>query len=143
MTRTTLITAALLLSISNGNAASFTCGWTQCALNGISKAECRKRGLPLALNWKQFPRTSAQPGAVVIQTRRGKALGGSAGGHVSRIVSLTDDPRFAIVRDNRGTYRRDIRKNLVAIVSPDSWTTASRSLGTVTTGDPTVAGVAR
>ena len=120
MTRTTLIATAILLTVAPAQAASFTCGWTQCKLAGISTKECRKRGLPLALNWsKEFPHVSAQPGAIVVQSRAGRALGGGRGGHVSKIVSLTDTCR-AIVHDNAGTYERDICSRLVAYVLPSS-----------------------
>ena len=78
-------------------------------------------GLPaqfnLARHWLVLPRSSAGPGAIVVQSRRGRALGGGAGGHVSRIVSLTGHCT-AIVNDNRGTYQRDICRNLLAYVRP-------------------------
>jgi hypothetical protein len=71
----------------------------------------------LALNWAQLPHIAAQPGAVVVQRRNGRALGGGPGGHVSRIVELRGQCR-AIVTDERGTYERDICSRLVAYVSP-------------------------
>jgi hypothetical protein len=52
-----------------------------------------------------------------VQRRRGRALGGGPGGHVSRIVSLISQCR-AIVTDEKGTYERDICRNLVAYVKP-------------------------
>lgn len=71
----------------------------------------------LALSWAGLPRTSPTPGAVVVQRRKGRALGGGPGGHVSKIVSVID-ACHAIVHDNRGTYRRNICKNLAAYVRP-------------------------
>ena len=77
------------------------------------------KSLNLALEWaKKFPHVAARPGAVVVQRRNGRALGGGPGGHVSRIVSLTG-PCRAMVTDEKGTYERDICKRLVAYVSPN------------------------
>jgi hypothetical protein len=90
---------------------SFNCGRTQAAHFGLSAA------FNLALHWAILPHTSAHPGAVVVQRRAGRALGGGPGGHVSRIVSIQSHCR-AIVTDNVGTYSRDICRNLVAYVSP-------------------------
>ena len=89
----------------------FNCGRTQAAHFGLGTA------FNLALHWAVLPHTSAHPGAVVVQRRAGRALGGGPGGHVSRIVSIQSHCR-AIVTDNVGTYSRDICKNLVAYVSP-------------------------
>ena len=91
----------------------FVCGLTQRLYFGI-----KDTSLNLALEWAhKFPHTSAQAGAVVVQRRRGHALGGGPGGHVSRIVQLTGQCR-AMVTDEKGTYERDICKNLVAYVTP-------------------------
>jgi len=89
----------------------FNCGRTQAAHFGLGPA------FALALHWATLPHTSARPGAVVVQRRAGRALGGGPGGHVSRIVSVQSHCR-AIVTDNVGTYSRDICRNLVAYVSP-------------------------
>lgn len=90
---------------------SFNCGIFMSKLTGAPYT-------PLALEWaRKFQRVSAQEGAVVVQRRKGRALGGGPGGHVSRIVSLLGYCR-AVVRDNRGTYERDICRNLVAYVMP-------------------------
>jgi hypothetical protein len=89
----------------------FICGATQAAYFGLSSA------FNLALHWATLPHTSAQPGAVVVQRRAGRALGGGPGGHVSRIVSVLGECR-AVVTDDRGTYTRDICRNLVAYVRP-------------------------
>jgi hypothetical protein len=71
----------------------------------------------LALAWAGLPHTYAHAGAVVVQRRPGRALGGGPGGHVSRIVALRGQCR-ALVADERGTYERDICSRLVAYVSP-------------------------
>ena len=89
----------------------FNCGRTQAAHFGLGPA------FALALHWAVLPHTSAHPGAVVVQRRAGRALGGGPGGHVSRIVSVQSHCR-AIVTDNVGTYSRDICHNLVAYVQP-------------------------
>ena len=116
----TAFVAALTVSTA-ADAASFTCGVTMCRLVGIQKCG----SLALALEWaRKFPKVGQPaPGLVVVQKRRGRALGGGPGGHVSLIVSVEADQRFAVVRDNRGTYRRNIQKNRVALVAPSrAWT---------------------
>lgn len=51
------------------------------------------------------------------------ASGKRRGGHVSKVVALTDDPNHVIVQDNRGTYRRNYKKNFVAFVAVNGmWT---------------------
>jgi hypothetical protein len=114
---------AILLSVTTADAASFTCGKAMCSLVGFSQAECKKRSLTLALKWAGLPKTSAQPGAIVVQTRKGRALGGGPGGHVSKIVAM-NGPCKATVIDNRGKpYVRDICSRLVAYVMPQrAWT---------------------
>lgn len=69
-----------------------------------------------AMAWARLPRVSPRPGAVVVQTRKGKGCGGQCG-HVSKIKQVISACR-AIVQDNRGTYERDICKNRVAVVQP-------------------------
>lgn len=101
----------LLLFTSVGEAASFNCGHYLRQFYGLGPS------YGLALNWAGLRRTVASPNAVVVQRRKGRALGGGPGGHVSRIVSLQGKCR-AIVHDNAGTYSRDICKNLVAYVRP-------------------------
>jgi hypothetical protein len=117
---------ALALSATNVQAASYDCGRAMCRLFGISKAECEKRGLTLALRWPhEFQRVSAPaPGVVVAQYRKGKNSAGGPGGHVAKIVSLTDNPCRAVVIDNRRKpYLRDICSRRVALVSPQGmWT---------------------
>ena len=109
----TIAALALILAASPAS-ARFDCGRTQCAHFGIH--HCGP--LALALEWAhRFPHTSAHPGAVVVQRRKGRALGGGPGGHVSRIVSLRGECR-AIVADDRGHYERDICSRLVAYVEP-------------------------
>jgi len=77
-------------------------------------------GLPaafnLARNWLSLPRASLQHGAVVVSSRKGRALGGGPGGHVVKVVEVIDSCT-AIVNDNRGTYKRNICKNQLGIVS--------------------------
>lgn len=76
------------------------------------------RSLNLALEWaRRFPHTSAQPGAVVVQRRKGLDAAGNPGGHVSTIVKVLDAD-WAIVKDEKGQYKRNIRQNLVAYVKP-------------------------
>jgi len=89
----------------------FNCGRTQASFFGLGPA------FNLALHWATFPHTSAHPGAVVVQRRAGRALGGGPGGHVSRIVQVIGQCR-AIVADDRGTHQHDICRNLVAYVQP-------------------------
>lgn len=118
--KTLFLSSAFLLSLCvSVEGREFNCGWSMCGRLGISKEQCRKLGLPLALNWpNRFQRvTYPAPGVVVVQSRRGRALGGGRGGHVSQIVSVDANGNTAIVRDNRGTYRRNIKRNLVALVS--------------------------
>jgi hypothetical protein len=95
----------------HGHGHTFNCGRTQAAHFGLGAA------FALALHWAILPHTSAHPGAVVVQRRAGRALGGGPGGHVSRIVRVLA-PCRAIVSDNAGTYSRDICRNLVAYVQP-------------------------
>lgn len=89
----------------------FICGLTQRLHFGLPPK------FNLALAWAELPHTFAAPGAVVVQRRKGRALGGGPGGHVSRIVSVVGQCR-AVVTDEKGTYERDICKNLVAYVRP-------------------------
>jgi hypothetical protein len=88
----------------------FNCGIAMMAITGR-----REPGLALARSWLRFPRTVAGPGAVVVQSRKGRALGGGPGGHVSRIVEMRGSCR-ALVQDNRGTYERDICSRLLGYV---------------------------
>ena len=114
MTRLNVIalTCALLITSTNAE-ARMDCGRTQRAYFHIAD-----RSLNLALEWaRKFRHVAAQPGAVVVQRRHGRALGGGPGGHVSRIVRNTGHCR-AVVSDNAGTYERDICRNLVAYVMP-------------------------
>lgn len=108
-----VVLSVLLSSNQAVSAASYTCGLYMRGLYG------GKYGpeYNLALRWAHLQHTNAHPGAVVVQTRRGRALGGGPGGHVSRIVEMQGQCR-AIVQDNRGRYSRDICKNLKAYVSP-------------------------
>lgn len=69
-----------------------------------------------AMAWAELPRVAPRPGAVVVQTRKGKGCGGQCG-HVSKIKQVLSACR-AVVQDNRGTYERDICKNRVAVVQP-------------------------
>lgn len=112
---------ALIVSVTSADAASFNCGRFMCKTFGIKNCG----SLALALQWaKKFPHVHAPaPGTVLVQTRKGRALGGSQGGHVSRVVALTDKSCRVIVQDNRGRYERDHCRNFVAFVSPRGmWT---------------------
>lgn len=116
---------ALVLSLSSDPASArrrsyhhehrhgFTCGIAMRAITGGRYGP----EFNLARHWLSLPRTSAHPGAVVVQARFGRALGGGPGGHVSRIESIIG-PCRAVVRDNRGSYQRDICKNLLGYVNP-------------------------
>ncbi len=104
------------LTITTVEARGFICGATQMAHYGITDPKYR-----LALNWSGMQHVSAQPGAVVVQRRNGRALGGGPGGHVSRIVEMKGQCR-AIVADDRGQYERDICSRLVAYVMPGGGT---------------------
>lgn len=116
MTQRLFVVALLLLAFCSPAAAAFDCGRFMCRMFGI--ANCKNPNLQIALNWAQrFPQSAARPGAVVVQRRKGRALGGGPGGHVSKIVELRGSCR-ALVRDNRGTYERDICRSLVAYVQP-------------------------
>lgn len=92
----------------------FICGLTQRLYFGI-----RDPALNLAREWaRRFPHVAARPGAVVVQWRTGRALGGGPGGHVSRIVNVVD-ACHAVVTDEKGTYERDICRRLIAYVVPN------------------------
>jgi len=89
------------------------CGAVQMAHFGITDAKYR-----LAKAWAGFQHVSAQVGAVVVSWRNGRDSAGNQGGHVARIVQLTNNPCQAIVADPRGQYKRDICKRQIAIVMP-------------------------
>lgn len=91
----------------------YICGATQADYFHLPRSK-----YSLALNWAGLPHTHAHAGAVVVQRRAGRALGGGPGGHVSRIVSVVSQCQ-AVVTDEKGTYTRDICKNLVAYVQPN------------------------
>ena len=90
----------------------FICGVTQARYFHLPESK-----YALALNYAGLPHTNPHPGAVVVQRRAGRALGGGPGGHVSRIVRNVSQC-LAVVADEKGTYTRDICKNLVAYVQP-------------------------
>ena len=109
-----ILTIGLLVALTLPvEAASYNCGRYLKGVYGYVD-----RALDLSLNWaRRFPHTSARPGAVVVQRRKGRALGGGPGGHVAKILEIKQ-PCRAVVQDNRGRYERDICKNLVAYVQP-------------------------
>jgi hypothetical protein len=114
-------TTLACLCVSQASAA-YDCGRHMRAVFGIADSAYN-----MALKWADFTRTTAQPGAVVVQTRKGKASDGkSPGGHVSKIVRVLDTCH-AIVNDDRGTRKRDICRNLVAYVLPNP-STESKSV---------------
>ena len=137
-----ILTTAIALAISstaeakmrkpvdaNGNPIGhFICGLKQREFFGIADKKYN-----IALNWASFPHVSAQVGAVVVQRRKGRALGGGPGGHVSRIVELKGACR-AIVADEKGSYERDICKSLVAYVLPSGSRVAVASVYETTSG---------
>lgn len=108
--------AALLIALCGpALAASYTCGRYMRTQFPHLPAGIN---FDLALKWAEaLPHTLARPGAVVVQTRAGRAKGGGPGGHVSKILELRGHCR-ALVRDNRGAYERDICRRLVAYVQP-------------------------
>lgn len=111
-----LTVAALITTTTVADAKrvrlGFNCGNWMSQHFGLSKP------ISLALEWGQkFRQVSAQPGAVVVQHRRGRALGGGPGGHVTVIVSMQSQCR-AMVQDQRGIYSRDICKNGARYVMP-------------------------
>ena len=86
--------------------ANARCGWYMGRHTGHAR-----RSLWLAQNWaREFPRTSARPGAVVVWSRGGNR------GHVAKIVALNGSRCRATVHDNRGTYQRDICRGVIAYV---------------------------
>lgn len=105
------LAAILLVTTASVANARFDCGRVQRAYFGLPEK------FNLALNWATLPHTTPHPGAVVVQRRKGRALGGGPGGHVARIESVVD-ACHAVVTDEKGTYTRDICKNLVAYVNP-------------------------
>lgn len=85
------------------------CGAVQMAYYGI-----RDNTYKLARKWLDFPRTSLQPGAVVVSSR-----GGRGKGHVARIEQVIDNCT-AVVTDEKGTYTRNICKRRLGIVMPQA-----------------------
>jgi hypothetical protein len=117
--RRVLIAATIMLMLLPMSAQAsqrrhygYICGATQADYFHLPRSK-----YALALNWAALPHTHPHPGAVVVQRRAGRALGGGPGGHVSRIVQNISQC-VAIVADEKGTYKRDICKNLVAYVQP-------------------------
>ena len=111
MLKAITVIAALIATTAIAT-ARFDCGRTAKRLTGST---C---GSALALEWaRNCPHTYAHAGAVVVSRRHGRALGGGPGGHVALIISVIDSCH-ATVRDEKGTYERDICKNQVAIVEP-------------------------
>lgn len=111
----TAATAATILVVTSLTAqARFDCGRT---VKALTHSSC---GSNLARAWAaDCPHTYARRGAVVVFTRHGMdSSGRHRGGHVALIVS---DPVgcMAKVRDERGTYERDICKNQIAVVDPN------------------------
>jgi hypothetical protein len=107
------IASITILALTGVASASLICGAVQMRHFGIQDQSFR-----LAKHWAVLPHTSAHPGAVVVQSRRGSDSAGHPGGHVSRIVSMRGNCR-AVVSDSRGTYERDICSRLIAYVDPN------------------------
>ena len=93
--RQIILAAFVLCSVATNADARFDCGRVQRAYFNLPPK------FNLALNWATLPHTTPHPGAVVVQRRAGRALGGGPGGHVSRIESVLDHCR-AIVTDEKG-----------------------------------------
>ena len=120
MTKTVAAVMATLILATVSAEAAFNCGRVQRAYYGIADPAYN-----MAQRWRGFQHVSAQPGAVVVQDRKGKASDGkSKGGHVSRIVSVIDNCH-AIVADEKGQYKREICGRNAAIVMPGSVRTAA------------------
>ena len=113
MKRALVAIALIAVSISAVDARGrFICGATAKRLTGST---C---GSNLALAWAHnCQHTTLHAGAVAVFRRKGRALGGSPGGHVALIESVIDGCH-AFVHDERGRYERDVCKNLVAFVTP-------------------------
>jgi len=119
---TAIVGMAMILAAlaTTADARGFICGATQMAHYGITNPAYK-----MAQRWRDFQHVSAQPGAVVVQDRKGRASDGkSKGGHVSRIVSVIDNCH-AIVADERGQYKREICGRNADIVMPSSVRTAA------------------
>ena len=101
-----------VVAFSTESNARLICGWTQMKHFGVKDQKYR-----LARNWLNFPRTSAHPGAVVVQYRNGRSSDGRRGMHVSRIERLTGTCS-AIVADEKGYYERNICARGATIVDP-------------------------
>lgn len=89
-----------------------SCGWYMRGVFGGKYGPDFNR----AYAWARLPRVAPRPGAVVVSSRKGRGCGGPCG-HVVKIVNVIDACR-AIVRDNKGTYERNICRNRVAVVQP-------------------------
>lgn len=115
--RVALATTLSLLLVGSASAHgyrhhSFNCGRVQMAYFGLHDP-C----LALASCWLRYSRTTPHAGAVVFNWRKGHALGGGPGGHVSHIVQVMNQCE-AIVSDDRGTYARNICRG-ATIVQPN------------------------
>lgn len=121
MTTKTIASVGLALILTATTAeAAFNCGRIQRAHYGITDPAYN-----MAQRWRGFQHVSAQPGAVVVQDRKGRASDGkSKGGHVARIVSVIDSCH-AIVADERGQYKREICGRNAAYVMPSGVRTAA------------------
>lgn len=89
-----------------------SCGWYMRGVFGGRYGPAYNR----AYAWAKLPKVAPRPGAVVVSSRKGRGCGGPCG-HVVKIVRVIDACK-AIVRDNRGTYERNICRNQVAVVQP-------------------------
>jgi hypothetical protein len=89
-----------------------SCGWYMRAQFGGKYGPEFNR----AYAWASLPRTTLQPGALVVSARKGKGCGGPCG-HVVKVVEVIDKCR-AIVNDNKGTYERNTCRARVAVVMP-------------------------
>jgi hypothetical protein len=121
--------ALLMLPVLAGiaDARSFICGMVarhHFKLPPIVVVNGKRCNLNLAREWAScYPHVGMQEGAVLVQSRKGRALGGGPGGHVS-VIKIVLGPCSAIVHDEKGTYERDTCSRRIAVVMPTTGTTA-------------------
>lgn len=110
--RVGLVLSTIAVSVPTQASAAYDCGRYMRSLFGIADKTFNR-----ALHWATLPHTSLRSGVVVVSRRAGRDSAGGPGGHVAKVEQVLDRCT-AIVRDNRGRYKRNICKNLVAFVSP-------------------------
>lgn len=108
------LAATTLVVTSIPSEARFDCGRT---VKHLTHSSC---GSNLARAWAvACPHTYLHAGAVVVTSRSGMdSSGRHHGGHVVLVIR-TIDACNAVVRDEKGTYERDVCRNQIAIVEPN------------------------